>query len=304
MNHWVILLLITVLYVISFLLYSQKQRRALRKLAQFLNQAQYELPALEASDQQEGEFGILKSESYKLFTRLHAQTELVQKEKEYLADTISDISHQLKTPMTSMSVTLDLLKEDELPQEQREYFIRTLHSQMNRMEWLLSAMLTMSRLDAGTILLKKETVLVDEMLEKALEPLLIPMELRRQSVLRSGAEGTFYTGDMAWSAEAVSNILKNSMEHMAEGGNIQITTSQNEIYTQIEIRDMGTGIRAEDLPHIFERFYRGRYTSKNSVGIGLALAKTLICSQNGNITVASMFGEYTVFTIRFYHCTV
>lgn len=292
------------LYMGGFFFFSWMQLHKLKILCEFLRKAQYELLPLEIKDQQEGEFGVLKSEIYKQITRFHAQEELLQKEKKYLADTISDISHQLKTPMTSMYVMLDLLKDQELPQEKRLEFIRTLHSQTVRMEWLLSAMLTMSKLDAGTILLKKDIVSVDEMLDRALEHLLIPLELHDQEAIREGQYGTTYTGDLSWSSEAVSNILKNCMEHMKAQGIIRIKTCQNPVYTEIRIMDNGCGISAEDIPHVFERFYRGKHTSKDSVGIGLALADKLISLQNGKIEVDSVYGKSTTFTIQFYHYNI
>lgn len=297
----ILLVLDGVLYVGGFFFWSHMQFHKLKVLSEFIREAQYQLLPLAAGDQEEGEFGILKSEIYKLITRLHAQTELLQKEKKYLADTIADISHQLKTPMTSMYVMLDLLKDQELPKVKRVDFIRTVHRQMARMEWLLSAMLTMSKLDTGTVLLKKERVFVDEMLDRALEHLLITIELHGQSVVREGEGGTTYIGDLSWSSEAISNILKNCMEHMKDGGIISIQTSQNNIYTQIQITDEGCGIRQEDLPHIFERFYKGANVSKDSVGIGLALADKLISLQNGKIEAASIYGKSTTFTIKFYH---
>lgn len=296
-----IILISGILFGLIFYIYSRRQMKTIEALSLFIRKAQYELLPLEPKDQKEGEFGILKSEIYKVLTRLHSQTELLQKEKQYLADTISDISHQLKTPMTSMNVMIDLLKDQELPQEKRLQFIRTLHSQMTRMEWLLSAMLTMSKLDAGTIILKKEKVFTDEMLERSLEPLLIPMELHGQTLIWEGTAGTNYTGDFSWSQEAISNILKNCIEHMKENGVLYIKTSQNPVYTEIQMKDNGCGISPEDLPHIFERFYRGKHASKASVGIGLALADKLISLQNGKIQVCSVYGESTTFTVKFYH---
>lgn len=299
-----ILLISGIFYGLVFYIYSRKQMSNVEALSLFIRKAQYELLPLEIKDQKEGQFGILKSEIYKVLTRLHSQTELLQMEKQYLADTISDISHQLKTPMTSMNVMIDLLKDEELPQEKRLQFIRTLHSQLTRMEWLLSAMLTMSKLDAGTIILKKERVSTEAMIKKSLEHLLIPMELHGQSLVWEETVGTTYNGDFSWSQEAVSNILKNCIEHMDEHGVLHIKTSQNPVYTEIQIKDNGCGISPEDIPHVFERFYRGKHASKNSVGIGLALADKLISLQNGKIEVCSVYGESTTFTIKFYHSNI
>lgn len=299
-----ILVISGILYMAGFLFLRQHYRKKLRDLSDFLRKSQYEFLPLEMKDQTEGEFGILKSEIYKIVTRLYSQTELLEKEKQYLADTISDISHQLKTPMTSMYVMLDLLKDHELPQDKRMDFVRTIHSQMVRMEWLLSTMLTMSKLDAGTIILKENIVSTDEMLERAMEHLVIPMELHEQSVYWEGERGTTYTGDFSWSCEAMSNILKNCTEHLKEHGSIYVKTCQNSIYTEIQITDNGCGIHPDDLPHIFERFYRGKYATKESAGIGLSLADKLIRLQNGTIEVTSVYGKSTTFTIKFYHSNI
>lgn len=299
-----VILLDGMIYGTGFYLFFRRYDRNLQSLSSFLRKSQYGLLPLETGDQHEGEFAILKSEIFKLLTRLHSQAELLEKEKQYLADTISDISHQLKTPMTSMNVMVDLLKDPKLPEEQRMIFIRTLHSQLARMEWLLSAMLTMSRLDAGTLTLKKEEVCTGPMLDRALEHLLIPIELRGQSVVREGDEDASYAGDAYWSSEALSNILKNCMEHTPNEGTIRINTSQNPVYTSIRIINEGDGISSEDLPHIFERFYRGKHTSADSVGIGLALANKLIRLQNGSIEASSDYGKSATFLIKFYHYNI
>lgn len=299
-----VILLDGMIYGTGFYLFFRRYDRNLQSLSSFLRKSQYGLLPLETDDQHEGEFAILKSEIFKLLTRLHSQAELLEKEKQYLADTISDISHQLKTPMTSMNVMVDLLKDPKLPEEQRMIFIRTLHSQLTRMEWLLSAMLTMSRLDAGTLTLKKEEVCTGPMLDRALEHLLIPIELRGQSVVREGDEDASYAGDAYWSSEALSNILKNCMEHTPNEGTIRINTSQNPVYTSIRIINEGDGISSEDLPHIFERFYRGKHTSADSVGIGLALANKLIRLQNGSIEASSDYGKSATFLIKFYHYNI
>lgn len=299
-----VILMDGMIYGTGFYLFFRRYDRNLQSLSSFLRKSQYGLLPLETGDQHEGEFAILKSEIFKLLTRLHSQAELLEKEKQYLADTISDISHQLKTPMTSMNVMVDLLKDPKFPEEQRMIFIRTLHSQLTRMEWLLSAMLTMSRLDAGTLTLKKEEVCTGPMLDRALEHLLIPIELRGQSVVREGDEDASYAGDAYWSSEALSNILKNCMEHTPNEGTIRINTSQNPVYTSIRIINEGDGISSEDLPHIFERFYRGKHTSADSVGIGLALANKLIRLQNGSIEASSDYGKSATFLIKFYHYNI
>lgn len=292
------------LYTACFSAFSRYRYGKLRKLSEFLRKAQKHMLPLEVPDQLEGELSVLKSELYKLLTKCHSQAELLHQDRQFLADTISDISHQLKTPMTSMNVMIDLLKDEALPPQKRLEFTRSLHTQLSRMEWLLSAMLTMSRIDAGSITLKKETVKAADLIRQASEHLLIPMELRGQRLAVPDAPAAVFQGDLHWSCEAVSNILKNCMEHTPCGGTITISVRENPIYTGILIRDEGGGISEKDKPHVFERFYKGANASPDSVGIGLALAKQLITAQDGTIEIESDYGRGTLFKIKFYHCNM
>ena len=173
---------------------------------------------------------------------------------------------------------------------------------LSRVEWLIEALLKLARLDAGTVVMKQETVAWEHLIEKAMQPLAIPIELKEQTV-HYDIQGSF-TGDLAWTAEAVGNILKNCMEHTPAEGTIWITAVENPLYTELEICDNGTGIAPEDLPHLFERFYKGKKSDKQSVGIGLALAKNIICHQGGRIQAGNHPEGGAVFTIRFYKSVV
>ncbi|BDF33927.1 hypothetical protein CE91St62_19920 [Lachnospiraceae bacterium] len=293
-----------ILYIACFSAFARYRYRKLRTLSEFLRKAQMHMLPLEVPDQLEGELSVLKSELYKLLATCHSQSELLKQDRQFLADTISDISHQLKTPMTSMNVMVDLLKDEALPPQKRLEFTRALHTQLSRMEWLLSAMLTMSRIDAGAITLKKETVKVSDLIRLASEHLLVPMELRGQHLVVPDELSAAFKGDLHWSSEAVSNILKNCMEHTPRGGTITVSVRENPVYTGITIQDEGGGISEEDRPHVFERFYKGSNASPDSVGIGLAMAKQLIAAQDGTIEIESVYGRYTVFIIKFYHCNM
>lgn len=262
----------------------------------------------EFSDYIEGELSILQSEAYKLTTQLIELNEKLINDKKYLADTLWDISHQLKTPMTSMLVMADLLADEKLPKEKREEFTKSIQNQLERMEWLLQTLLKMSKLDAGTLKLTRREVNLSELVDKATEHLIIPMELRNQTLSISEDEkckGKSYALlDKNWTAEAVSNVVKNCVEHTGENGRIDITYGENAIYSYIIIKDNGVGICKEDISHIFERFYKGKNARKDSIGIGLAFAKQIINMQNGQISVQSVSGEGSVFTIKFYRGTV
>lgn len=248
----------------------------------------------------EGELSILKSEIYKVTVTLAEQAELLKKDKLFLADSISDISHQLKTPLTSMFVMTDLICNENLPQDKRMEFIQNIRSQLERLQWLVSSLLKLSKLDAGAVRFKKEAVNVNALIRKAAEHLLIPMEIKEQTLEISGDDNAQFTGDFNWSSEAITNILKNCTEHTPKGGKIWINFSENPVYTLINIGDNGGGIPKEDLPHIFNRFYKGKNANNDSIGIGLAMSKSILQKQSGSIEAASEKGEGTQFIIKIY----
>lgn len=258
---------------------------------------------LDLRDNREGEISILKNEIYKITAMLKEQTEQLKQEKVRLADSIADISHQLKTPMTSLSVLTDLLEED--PEEDvRKEFLQRIRSQLNRMEWLVTSLLKLSRLDAGTVTMKRESFPVRMLMDKALEPISIPLEVKRIDVTMTGGDDVRLKADFAWTREALVNILKNCMEHTPEQGVIRIAWEDNPIFTKITVADNGEGIDPEDLPYIFQRFYKGQNASSDSVGIGLAMAYAIVRKQGGDITVESRKGSGTTFTVTFYKQTV
>lgn len=297
------ILLITIDSIVITLLYLWStfyRYMSIRKLSIYLRRLQQELTYMEVPDHREGELGVLKSELYKITLKLRSQSELIKKDKDFLADALSDISHQLKTPLTSMDVMVDLLKDPDLPSDKRREFTDRLHKQLMRMEWLVSSLLTMSKMDAGRIAFKEEPVNAIKMITLASDHLLIPMELKEQQFHISGNKEAVYSGDMQWSSEAVSNILKNCMEHTKKGGCISVHCAENALYTEIQITDNGEGIAESELPHIFERFYKGAHASPFSAGIGLALAKQIITKQNGTIQAESLPEKYTTFRIKFY----
>lgn len=255
---------------------------------------------LDVRDNTEGELSLLKSQIYKVTTRLAEQSTTLHEDKEKLTNAISDISHQLKTPLTSMMVMADLLSDSRLGDEKRTEFTRNLNIQLKRMEWLVSSLLKLSKIDAGTVAFKKEPILVRKLIEKAVEPLLVPMDIKMQQIDIHGDKLTAFSGDLNWTAEALINILKNCVEHTAPGGKLSIRYTENVLFTEIIIMDNGSGIAKQDLPHIFKRFYKGRNASDESVGIGLAMAYSIITSQQGDIEVRSEPGTGTVFHIKFY----
>ena len=259
--------------------------------------------ALDVRDNSEGSFSLLKNDLYKVTVRLREQAELLQKDKTALSNLIADISHQIKTPLTSLGVLVDLLAEDP-PEEDRRAFVKRLRAQLGRSQWLVAALLKLARLDAGTAAFKSEPVDVRQLIERALEPLQIPLEIKKQRLVIHGGERASFIGDLNWSAEALTNVVKNCIEHTLEGGRIEIGYGANSLYTEIIVSDDGEGIASRDMPNIFNRFYRGENTGGNSVGIGLALAQAIFNAQGGDITVRSQHGVGTSFEIRVFRGVV
>ncbi len=279
--------------------FNKRRYKKLDELSAYLHRICSGEYSLDIRDNEEGELSILKNEIYKVTLRLSEQSELLKKDKIYLADAISDISHQLKTPLTSMMMMTELLGNNNLADDKRLEFTKRIRLQLERIEWLVSSLLKLSKIDAGTIQFKKEPIDVKALVSKATEPLLIPMELREQRLVIEGDDASFL-GDFNWSVEALVNIMKNCMEHTPVGGEIRVHIVENPLYTEAVIVDNGEGIDSEDLPNIFKRFYRGKNASSESVGIGLAMARSIVLQQNGDITVKSEKGKGTSFRIRFY----
>ncbi len=252
----------------------------------------------EILDIEEGELSILKSNIYKVTTKLKYQKELLRQDKVTLAMAMADISHQLKTPLTSMMVMNDLLKSEE-DRDKKEEFLKTQSDQLDRMNWLIQTLLKISKLDAGSVVLAKEDVPADALVKEVMKPFEIQLDIKDISYERKIPDA-FVMCDKNWTVEAIQNIVKNCIEHMDEGGSLKISLTDTNVFSQILITDTGCGIAAEDIPHVFERFYRGKNAGKDSVGIGLALAKTIIESQNGEISVESEAGIGSTFEIKLY----
>ena len=224
---------------------------------------------------QEGQIGLLKTEIMKMTTVLKEKVALLHSEKIFLNDTISDISHQLKTPMTSLMLLTDLMYND-LDKEKKIEFLDRTNAQLSRMDWLIKSMLKLSKLEAKVIDFKTDKVNINELIKRSISPLLVPIELRNISLNINGDKEASYTGDIEWSSEALGNIIKNCIEHTKEGGTLDITYEENPIYSEIIIKDNGEGIDKDDIQNIFKRFYKGKNSKSDSVGIGLAMAKSII----------------------------
>ncbi len=250
-------------------------------------------------DNREGSLSILKNDIYKLITRLQNTSSLAEQEQIYLNNALAEMSHQLKTPLTALQVISDLLRED-LPLEKREEFLVSMDRQLSRLSWIIQSLLKFSKFDAKTIILAKNEIYMQELLNNVQQQLEIILELREQKIIIEGEDDVSFNGDYKWISEALINIVKNCSEHSPAESDIRIKYLKTPQYTQIQIVDHGSGIAPQDLPHIFKRFYRGQNAGPDSVGIGLAMAKTIIEHQSGYITVKSVVDVGSEFDIKFY----
>lgn len=295
------ILAVSILGVFIVSVFSHKrQEKQLSELVLYLMKVQDRLELPEITKCNEGQLGILQSEIYKLVVSLKEQSQNATRQNTYLADMLSDISHQIKTPLTSITIMTELLENPDLPEEKREEFIGKINQQVDRITWLIKNLLTLSQLEADVLKLKKEKISVSDLLKKACQPFEVMAEVKDISLEIQKAEEMELICDIHWTVEAVSNIIKNCIEHTASGGRVVVCAQQNNFATNIQISDNGEGIPKEHLPHIFERFYKGGNTSSNSIGIGLAMSKQIIMRQNGNISVTSKEGEGTTFLIKMY----
>ena len=286
------------LFMLLIILYKKSQDRKINEISNYMNSVLNGNYSLDIRSYEEGRLSILKNDIYKITVKLKEQTDMAINEKNNLEMILSDISHQIKTPLTSMYVINDLLKSDKLSKKEKIEFLNKNESQLESIEWLVTSLLKLSRLDNGFVKLKKEKVEVAKLIDNCLNPLLIPIELKNQNVVKQ-IDNFEIDIDFNWFSEAIINILKNAHEHTNAFGTIKVEASDNSMYSSIIISDNGTGISKQDLPHIFERFYKGN-NQKESIGIGLNMAKKIIDLSGGEINVLSTPTEGTTFIIKIY----
>ena len=290
-------------FLLLNLRFARRRYRAMAELSLRIDRVLHGYDNALITGHSEGELSILESEVRKMTIQLKESADLLRAEKAGLSRAMEDIFHQLRTPLTTLNLEAALLAEEDLACERRVRLTRDVRRQLQRMEWLVEAMLKMSRIDAGTVEFGRDTVAVRELAEKAAEPLSIPMELRGQC-LEIAVGDEVYTGDLAWSAEALGNVLKNCMEHTPAGGTISVEAEETALYTQITVWDDGPGFVKEDIPHLFERFYKGKNAGTDSIGIGLALARMIVAEQGGTVAADNPAEGGARFVIRFYKSVI
>lgn len=297
----IFLCLTLVLLIILFIKYNKKRDKELNEITRLIEEINKKNYKLNLDEISEDELSILKNEIYKTTIMLKEQAENSKKEKLELKESLSDISHQLKTPLTSILIILDNLIEDAYMDVQtRQDFIFDIKREINNINFLVQSLLKLSKLDTNNVTFVKENIEIKEIIEQAVKKLSMLCDLKDVKINVNCKNNIMINTDVNWQVEAISNVLKNAIEHSKENAIVGINIDDKKLYSEITITDYGDGIDKQDLSHIFERFYKGKNSSKDSIGIGLALAKTIIEKSNGKIIVESRANEGTTFIIRYY----
>ena len=256
--------------------------------------------AIRFDEYKEGELSILSAEIHKMTIRLREQNSALSKEKQFAKEALEDISHQLRTPLTSVMMILGLMRSHGLTEGNRMEYLRELYELLARMKWLIETMLSLSRIEADAVKFKKDNVSCRELIESSAETISVTAELKGVEIKTIIDGEPFFIGDLHYTSEAVVNLLKNAIEHTPSGGTVTIKSSGSNLSSDIVISDTGEGIPENELPHIFERFYRSSEYTKNGYGIGLAFAKKVISAQDGSLKASNQKPNGAVFDIKFY----
>jgi len=295
-----LIIVFSILWMAVIFVYLRKRDRKINQITQYINQIKNRKYDLDINENSEDELSNLKNELYKITIMLKEESEISKKDKDNLKMSVEDISHQLKTPLTSITIMLDNLKDNpNMDENTKQKFIFEISKQIDWINWLVISMLKLSKLDANVVQFYEEKINLKKFIEEIIKNLEIPIEIKNQQIIIEGNESASFVGDYKWQQEAVTNIIKNCIEHNKENGKIYIKYEENTLFTKITIRDEGEGMTKEDLKHIFERFYKGQNSSENSVGIGLALAKNIIEKNNGMISCKSELDKGTEFVIKY-----
>lgn len=283
-----------------YLVYVISQEKKIKEINDYINGINNKNYTLKIEENNNRELSRLRNELYKTTVLLKETAELSVKEKENLSTAIADISHQLKTPLTSIRIMLDNIQDDpDMEKEVREDFLMEISKQIDWISSLVISLLKIAKFDAGTIKMENEEIHVQKLIDSVIGNLAILIELKEIEIITKIDEKAMFVADYKWQQEALTNILKNAIEHSNQKSKIYIETENTSVFLKIIIRDEGQGISKIDQKHIFERFYKAKNSSENSIGIGLALAKTIIEKNNGYVNVDSEVGKGTTFEIKY-----
>ena len=295
-----IIVLLGVISIIVALIYTNKRDKSLRSINKYLDKVNNGNYELKIEDNGEDEISRLRNELYKTTILLRESAENSEKEKTNLSNSLADISHQLKTPLTSIRIMLDNIEENpNMDEKTRNEFIEEISRQIDWISSLVISLLKLAKFDAGAIIMQDTQINVKKLIDNVINNLAIMIDIKNIKIEEKINEDVILRADYNWQLEALTNIIKNCIEHSKEDSKIKIEVENNSIFVKIKITDEGEGIAKEDLSHIFERFYKSKQASENSIGIGLSLAKTIIEKENGYIKVDSELGKGTTFEIKY-----
>ncbi len=289
-----------IIFILGFIVYLKFRQRKIDKLDTYIQKVSRRDYWVNIEDYSEDELNCLKDSLYKITVMLKEDAENKSKQNESILTSVSDISHQLKTPLTSILILLDNITENpDMDDKTKRKFLLEITRQIKGMNFLILALLKLSRLDAGAVEFENKQINLKELIEDVLSDLEILIDVKQIKIVENIKSNPYIIGDYNWNKEAILNIIKNAIEHTEEGKKVEITLNENGVYSNIQIKDQGEGISHEELKHIFDRFYKTKNSKENSIGIGLALSKSIIEKQNGYIQVESSLNKGTTFIIKY-----
>ncbi len=296
----VVICVFGILILTIVLIYNRKKEREVKKINKYLNEINSGNYELKIKENCEDELSKLKNELYKTTVLLRETAENSEQEKINLSNSLADISHQIKTPLTSIRIMLDNIEDNpDMDRKTREEFIEDISKQIDWISSLAISLLKLAKFDAGAIKMNDQEVNVKKLIKNVNSKLYILLAIKNIKIEQKIDDDTIIKADYNWQLEALTNIIKNAIEHSRDNGTIHIDVENNSVFVKIKIRDEGEGIDKKDIKHIFDRFYKAKKSSDNSIGIGLSLAKTIIEQENGYIKVDSEVGKGTTFEIKY-----
>lgn len=297
------MILFTLLFALYFYVLKRKRTSEIQKIDKYLFSLLSSEIKVDLKDFEDGELKSLQNDLMKVTSRLKNALEASSQSKKELSKNLADISHQLKTPLTSLSIINEALSTSNITEETKQEFLKKQTEVIDHMQTLIISLLKVSQIESGSIILKKDKIKMKELIHSTLSSLDTLRMSKNVEISVKQNDDIFIIGDAEWLKEALGNIIKNGIEHSKENGFIEIKWQDTPIYVELTIKDYGTGIEKKDLPHIFERFYKSS-PSKDSIGIGLNLAKSILDKTFANIKVQSRVNEFTEFIIHFYKTNV
>ncbi len=292
--------IITLIFFLPFFIFYQKRNKEIKEITNYLKQLNQKNYSLEISKIDENELSILRQEIYKTTVMLKEIAENSVQDKRNLKKYLEDISHQIKTPLTSLLIILDnLMEKEEMDETTYEEFIKEAKREVTNINRLIQSLLTLSSFDVNAIKFKPKVILVNKLINDVCQNVLPICDLKNVKLTIKGDKKIKLKCDDLWQNQALTNILKNSVEHSLKNNDVKITFQDNNVYVMITIENVGKTISKKDIKHIFDRFYKGENAKPDSIGIGLCLAKTIINNDNGTISVISKNNK-TKFIIKYY----